>query len=344
MVWEKICRRAVSASVVTLISALAFTVQAQTKLTVYTALEADDLKKYKQRFEAEVQGIEIEWVRDSTGVITAKLLAEKAAPKADVVFALAATSLGLLKDEGLLLPYAPSTLAQINSKFRDPANPPAWVGQDVYSSVVCFNTVEAAKKNLPRPTAWKDFTNPAYKGQIVMPHPASSGTGYLMVSAWLQLFGEKEGWKFMDGLHENVARYVHSGSAPCRTPSIAEFPIGFSFDFRANRVKKDGTPIDIIFPAEGLGWEVEAMGIFKTSKNIDAAKKLVDWAAGRNANELYSEGYAVVAIDGAAKPLEYIPGNIANLLAKNDFAWAAKNRERILAEWSKRYESKAAPK
>jgi iron(III) transport system substrate-binding protein len=38
------------------------------------------------------------------------------------------------------------------------------------------------------------------------------------------------------------------------------------------------------------------------------------------------------------------PANAETAMAKNDFAWMAENRERILAEWTKRYESKAAPK
>ena len=29
---------------------------------------------------------------------------------------------------------------------------------------------------------------------------------------------------------------------------------------------------------------------------------------------------------------------------KNDFAWAAKNRDKILAEWTKRYDGKSEPK
>ena len=46
-------------------------------LLVYTALEADQLKAYKTAFEKAHPDIEIRWVRDSTGIITAKLLAEK---------------------------------------------------------------------------------------------------------------------------------------------------------------------------------------------------------------------------------------------------------------------------
>ena len=62
------------------------------ELTVYTAIEAEDLKKYADAFNADHPDIKINWVRDSTGVVTAKLLAEKNNPQADVVWGLAATS------------------------------------------------------------------------------------------------------------------------------------------------------------------------------------------------------------------------------------------------------------
>ncbi len=51
--------------------------QAQTDLTVYTALEADQLKSYAKAFEKNNPDVRIRWVRDSTGIITARLLAEK---------------------------------------------------------------------------------------------------------------------------------------------------------------------------------------------------------------------------------------------------------------------------
>lgn len=171
---------------------MAFTVAAQgrTELLVYTALEADQVQAYKAAFEKENPSIELKFVRDSTGIVTAKLLAEKANPQADAVWGLAATSLMLLDKEGMLQPYAPKGLDAIKPTMRDPANPPKWVGMDVWSSAICFNTVEAQKKSLPKPTSWADLTNPVYKGQITMPNPAASGTGYLMVSGWIQMMGE----------------------------------------------------------------------------------------------------------------------------------------------------------
>jgi iron(III) transport system substrate-binding protein len=215
---------------------------------------------------------------------------------------------------------------------------------DVWGATICFNTVEAAKRGIPKPETWKDLMKPIYKGQVVMPHPASSGTGYFDVTAWLQMFGEAEGWKFMDGLHENIAQYMHSGSRPCAAAAAGEFVVGISFEYRANREKARGAPIDLVFPKEGLGWDLEAIAIAKTTTKLDAAKKLADWAVSDAAMALYANNFAIVAVPSLSKPLPNVPADYASRLAKNDFAWAAKNRDKILAEWSKRYESKAAPK
>jgi len=316
----------------------------KTQLTVYTALETDQIKAYKDAFEKANPTIEIVWVRDSTGIITAKLLAEKANPKADVIMGVAASSMALFEQEGMLQGYAPAGLARIAPEFRDPKNPPQWVGMDVWGATICFNTVEAAKRNIPKPATWRDLAKPVYKGQVVMPHPASSGTGYFDVTAWLQIYGEAEGWKFMDGLHENIAQYMHSGSRPCALVAKGEYVVGISFEYRANREKASGAPIDLVFPTEGLGWDLEAVGIVKNTKNVGAAQKLLDWSISDEAMGLYAKNFAIVAVKSLSQPLPNVPADYASRLVKNDFYWSAKNRERILAEWGKRYESKAAPK
>ena len=332
------------AAVVILATAAGMALAQKTTLTVYTALETDQLKSYAEGFNKSNPDIELTWVRDSTGVITTKLLAEKNNPKADVIWGIAATSMAIFESEGMLVPYAPKGLERVDAQYRDAKNPPSWVGMDVWGSTICFNTVEAAKKNIPKPETWKDLTKPIYKGQVVMPHPASSGTGYLDVTAWLQMYGEAEGWKFMDALHENVAQYMHSGSRPCATAANGEYVVGISFEYRANREKVQGKPIDLVFPKEGLGWDLEASGIHKGTKNMAAAQKLLDFSIANEAMAMYAKNYAIVAVPSMNQPLPNVPADYASRLVKNDFAWSAKNREKILAEWSKRYESKAAPK
>ncbi len=319
-------------------------VQAATKLTVYTAVEAEDLKKYAKAFNAVNPDIKIKWVRDSTGIVTAKLLAEKNNPVADVVWGLAATSLMLLKEKGMTHGYAPKGVNLLDKKFVDAATPPHWTGMDAWIASVCYNTVEAGKKNLPLPTSWADLAKPIYKGSVVMPNPASSGTGFLDVSSWLQMFGEEGGWKFMDGLHQNIAWYTHSGSKPCKQAASGETPIGISFAFRGAKSKNAGAPLTIVVPKEGVGWDMEATAIIKGTKNLAAAKKLVDFTVTKGANAMYNSGYAVVAYPGVAKPVKNFPTGITEAMIDNNFEWAATNRSRILAEWKKRYDAKSEPK
>lgn len=314
----------------------------KTKVTVYTALENDQLGPFKASIEKAVPEAEVVWVRDSTGVITARFLAEKDNPRADMVMGLAASSLLMFEKAGLLETYKPAGVDALKPVFRDDKEPYTWTGMDAYLGVVCYNTAEA--KGVPVPTSWKDLLNPAFKGKIVMPHPASSGTGYLMVAGWLQSMGEAEGWKFMDGLHENIGAYLHSGSAPCVQAARGERTIGLALDMRGASEKSKGAPIEVVIPKEGVGWEMEASAIVKGSKNLALARKIADWTATKDANELYSKTYAVVAAPGVGtKPPNY-PANAEAGMIKNDLGWMADNRERVLAEWSKRYESKAAPK
>jgi iron(III) transport system substrate-binding protein len=330
-----------------LISAAALA-QGKTQLLVYTALETDQLKAYQEGFNKVEPNIELKWVRDSTGVIAAKLLAEKANPQADVVMGVAASSLALLDSQGMLVPYAPLNLDALMSQYRDKKSPPAWFGMDVWGATVCFNTVEAQKKGIPKPETWKDLTKPAYKGQIVMPNPASSGTAFFDVTAWLTLFGDDNGkgggWKYMDALNENIAQYTHSGSKPCNMAAAGEYVVGISFEYRGNSNKAKGAPIDLIFPKEGLGWDLEAFAIHKGTKNMEAAKKLADWAASKDAMLLYGKNFAITAQPGVAAPLANVPKDYEARLVKMDFSWAAANRERILAEWNKRYSAKSEPK
>jgi iron(III) transport system substrate-binding protein len=326
-----------------LAGALALPAAAQkTKLTVYTALENDQLAPFKAEIEKAVPDVEVEWVRDSTGVITARFLAEKDNPKADIVLGLAASSLLLFKKAGLLEAYQPKGAEALKAVFR--SSDGTWTGQDAFLGVVCYNTVEAQKAGITPPKSWKDLADPKYKDKLVMPHPASSGTGYLTVAAWIQLMGEAEAWKFMDALHQNIAVYTHSGSAPCVQAAKGERVAGISIDMRGAREKTNGAPIEVISPVEGIGWDMEAFAIVKGTKKSDAAKKLADWAVSKSANELYSKYYAIVAHPEVKNTPKNYPADAEERMAKVDFQKMADDRERVLAEWSKRYESKAAPK
>jgi iron(III) transport system substrate-binding protein len=324
--------------------ALPVAAQQRTRLAVYSTLEVENIADFKKTFEAENKDIEIVWIRDSTGVLTARIMAEQGSQRGDAIWGLAVTSTMQLKSRDLLEPYAPKGLAMLKPSFRDPADPPAYVGMEGWVAAVCFNTVEAKKLVLAKPTSWFDLLEPPFKGKITMPHPASSGTGYFHVSAWIQMFGEARAWEFMDRLHENIAFYPHSGSAPCKLAAAGEFPLGISAEISAADARQKGAPIEGLIMKEGGGWEMDTAAILRGTRNLEAAKRLMDFAASRRANELYASFVSQVAMPGIASNIPDYPAGVAESMIKNDFAWASANRTRILAEWTKRYEGKAAKK
>ena len=323
---------------------LAATASWAEEVLVYTALEDDQVPRYLTSFKQQYPDIIVKIVRDSTGIVTAKLLAEKSNPQADVVWGTAATSLLVLDQEGMLAPFAPKGVEKVAAQFKDTRNPPNWVGIDAWETGFCVNTVEVKAKSLPVPQSMADLVKPAYRGALVMPNPASSGTGYLTVSGVLQMMGETKGWQYLDDLHKNIAIYTHSGSKPCKMAGAGEFPVGISFGYRGIQEKGRGAPILTVFPQEGSGWDLEANALMKKAQISAAARTFLDWAISLPAMKEYAKSYALTSIPTGDPIPEGYPKEPLKQLIKNDFNWAAMNRARILAEWTKRYDGKSEPK
>ena len=332
-------RDAVTALVVTALMVVSGAVPALAQkqtVVAYTAIENEQITEYMKAITKALPNIDLKLLRLSTGDISARFMAEKDNMQADVIWGVGATNILIFKNAGMLEPYAPKGLDKIVPLFRDKDNPPAWVGMDIYMSAFCFNTEVGKKHNLPVPTSWADLTRPVYRGHVVMPNPASSGTGYLSVASILQRMGEAEGWKYLDALHQNIAEYSKSGSKPCKDAAAGERAVGVSFEYVAYEMKKKGAPVEMVLPKEGAGYEMEANALTKKGAKNPAAKQFLDWADSEEAMRLYAQYFAAVAVAGIPGP-EGLPKDITKVVYPNDFDWSAKNRDRILTEWQKRY-------
>ena len=341
-------RRAVCAVLATAalawLSVLPAAAQQRTRLTVYTALENEQLQPLKQAAEAALRDIEIAWVRDSTGVITARLIAERQNPRADVVWGLSVFSLLQMEGLDMLEPYTPQGAEALRANFRSDRNPMTWTGMDAFVSAICFNTVVAQQRGLPRPSTWADLLDPRFRGQVVMPNPNSSGTGFLTVAGWMGSKGEQPAWDFMTRLHENIQVYTHSGSAPCNNAARGEYGVGISLDMRAVTLKNQGAPIEIIVPTDGVGFDLEGTAIMRGTRNLDAAKRLADYAVSRAAMELYGRWYAVLALPGVQPAVRGYPAEFEQRLVSQDFRAIAARRDQILRDWASRFDGKSAPR
>ncbi len=201
----------------------------QRTLTVYSSLDEDQAKALVDGFMAANPDVKIEMINGSTAPIIARVIAEAANPQADVIMGNAVSALMSADALGLLESYKPANYDAVSPVMRDNRENPVWVGIDAWAASVCYNTVEGEKLGIPAPKSWKDLTKAEYKGHITMPSPLSSGTAFLAVNGWLTAFGDEDGWKFMDALHENISQYGHSGSAPCRQAAAGETVIGISY-------------------------------------------------------------------------------------------------------------------
>ena len=179
---------------------------------------------------------------------------------------LSATSLLVLKQEGMLEPYAPAGVENVLEQFKDDADVPSWVGIDAWETAWIVNKEVLKSKGIDTvPTSYADLLDSKYQGLIAMSNPASSGTGLLTVNGILNLYGEEEGWDYLDELDKNVAVYMHSGSQPAKETATGEYGIGVSFGYRCLLSAQEvGSDIcEAVFPEEGSGWDMEANALIK---------------------------------------------------------------------------------
>ena len=315
------------------------------EITVYTALEDEQVTEYLAVFNAEYPDITVNVVRESTGVITARLLAEKDNPQADAVWGTAASSMMILDDQGMLEAYAPEGVDRILPTFKSNKPVPTWVGIDAWETAFIVNTVELEKLGLSVSdiATYEDLLRPELKDGIVMSNPNSSGTGFLTVAGVLQLRGKDTdaGWDYLTRLHENVNQYVHSGSKPAKMAAAGECVVGVSFGYAGISQKANGAPVEVIFPAEGSGWDMEANALMKKDSINPAVYTFLDWAISDAAMDLYKVNYPIIATGGDGNYEGYESDPVQQLI-DNDFTWVANNRDDILNEWIIQYDSKSA--
>ena len=307
---------------------------AKDKVTVYTSLETDETVKYLEVARKDLTDVDIDIIRLSTGELGARMLAEKDNPQADCIWGWAVTNMEQFIPKGMLDPYKAKGVEKLDKRFAHPKD--LYAGIDMYIAAFCVNKKVLEEKGLPMPKGWNDLLNPKFKGLIAMPNPAASGTGFLQVASLLQMYGAKEGkedgWEFLKKLDKNMGEYIKSGSRPAKNTAQGEFAVGCSFDFVVGELKKQGFPVEFVFPVEGAGYEVEANALLKGAKNPKAARKFLDWAISENAMKAYSQFKLGVTLPGIPTRPD-MPKLSEIKLYPMDFAWQAKNYEAILKKW-----------
>ncbi len=274
---------------------------------LYTSQPERDASQTVAAFKRAEPGVDVDVYRSGTTEVMGKLAAEFAAgqPKADVLLVADAASMEALKKDGRLLAYPGAKVDGLAAGSFDADR--MYFGSKLITTGIAVNT--AAKS---RPQSWADLAKPEYKGQIAMPSPLYSGAAAIMLGTMTTR--ADLGWSYFEKLKAEDAVAVRGNGAVLTAVANGEKPYGVLVDFMAFNAKAKGSPVDFIFPSEGLPAVTEPVAILKTTQNPDAARAFVDFILSDEGQKLAASMGYIPARASAGMPSWYPPGAKIHLM------------------------------
>ena len=304
-------------------------------LTVYTALPESEIPYYFNAFEKDT-GIRVEYVRLSAGEMLARVTAEGDNVNAAVMFGGSNEVYITASEEGMLDAYQPADIVNVPETYVDSNG--VWVPFYVGALAFACNTDWFEKNNMELPKTWDDLLKPEFVDQISMAHPATSGTSYTILATIVQHLGDEEvAWDYLQKLDANVRQYTKSGSAPPMEVALGEASIALTFAHDGLKPVEEGYPIEIVFPEDGTGYEIGAMGILKNGPEAEKenAKTFIDWALSQRGQECFIEAKANrLPINREAKVADGLKTLEEIKVIDYDAIWSSENRDRLVEDFS----------
>jgi len=320
----------VSAAALLAVSLLAVPANAA-NLVLYTSQPNEDAQATVDGFMAANPDVKVDWVRDGTPKIMAKLQAEIEAgnPVADVLLIADTVTLERLKEAGKLLAYKSPEAASYDASLYDADG--YYYSTKLITTGIVYNTSASFK-----PTSWKDLTKAEAKGLVTMPSPLTSGAALIHAQTLAGVDGL--GWDFYKDLAANGATAAGGNGAVLKSVASGEKAFGMVVDYMPIREKAKGAPVEFVFPTEGVSAVTEPVGILASSKNVDAAKKFVDYVLSEKGQEGFLTLGYIPARNGMKLP-EGFPARESITLLPIDAAEALKNTDQDLKTFSGIYGS-----
>jgi iron(III) transport system substrate-binding protein len=303
-------------------------------LNVYTAWPESLSVPIFKAYTAQT-GVQINFIRLSTGELLARAIAERNNPRADVIWGAPGDGFAGAKEAGILEPYRPPTWDKIPPEYRDPEA--LYIGLSRNTLIFMSNAKFIKEKNLRPPTSWFDVLDPAYKGQIQTADARTSGTALTRILSIYLALGKDED-KLMDfqkKLHANVQVYTKSGGGCTIPASLGQAGLCIAHMPDAMEAKKKGYDVHMTFPKEGTAAVIEAVALLKGAKNRDLATKFIDWTFSLDMQNLLDKHDVYMLPthpEGRIDPTVQALMKEAKLLPV-DLDWVGKNRRRLVERW-----------
>ncbi|NVJ58040.1 MAG: ABC transporter substrate-binding protein [Vibrionaceae bacterium] len=288
---------------------------------------------------SEKYDVKTSFVRNGSGSTLAKIEAEKKNPRADVWYGGTLDPQSQAGEMNLLQAYTSPELDNIMPDFRDPAKRKGNYSSAVYMGILGFgvNTERLAEKGVAIPRCWSDLTKPEYAGEIQIADPQSSGTAYTALATFIQLWDEDKAFDYFKALDKNVSQYTKSGVTPSRNSARGEIAIGIGFLHDYSLEQSKGAPLELISPCEGTGYEIGGVSVIEGARNIDNAKKFVDFVLSKEGQETaWKEGQSFQILTNTQaeqSPNALNPEDLTLINYDMDKYGSSDERKRLINKW-----------
>ncbi len=304
------------------------------KLVVYAALNESDMVTLKKRFKEDT-GIDMDYLIFSAGDGSARVLAEKDSPQADVFVGGSMEVYEPLKKAGALETYKSPNASAISAKFADPDG--TWQGWYMGVQSIIYNKdrfeKELAPKGIQPPKSPDDLLNPAYKGLLVGSNPATAGGAYIFFANQIFNRGEDNAWKYITDLNKNIDHYTKGAGDVISLVGTGEFIASYAWAHDSYKTKTQGYPIEIVIP-EKTACEVGACAVVKGAHNEDNAKKFIDWLLTKEIGQLNTDMSYRYSLRSDVNPPEGLPTVDKVSLSDYDRDKAASMKDSVVKKFS----------
>ncbi len=312
---------------------------AQAQVTVYCSALMDWCQLMANAFERQ-SGIKVTMTQKGSGETLAQIRAEASNPKGDIWWGGTGDPHLQMAEEGLSEMYRSPNLEKLHVWAQNQAKQSNYRTVGIYAGALGFayNTELLAKKKVAAPACWADLLKPAYKDEVQISNPASSGTAYTAIATLVQVMGEEPAFSYLKALHGQVNQYTRSGPAPARNTARGETMIGVMFMHDAVAEAVEGFPVAVQAPCEGTGYEIGSMSLIKGGRNLENAKKWYEFALTPEAQALAVQGKSYQVPSNPATPTPPKAPRLEQMkLINYDFAkyGSSAERKRLIARWEK---------
>jgi iron(III) transport system substrate-binding protein len=256
----------------------------EAKVVWYTSLALPSSTAIAHFFQNKYKGIEVEVHRTGSQRVLQRVMQEAAAgiKNVDLIHTSDAGHFVLLKEKGLLLQYTPKGVESFPAGFKDKNG--FYFGMRATLSVIAYNPKIVAEKDAP--ATWKDLLNSKWSGKEVSAHPGYSGIIMTHVLALVNVYG----WEYFRDLAKNKLHLVQSANDPAGIVASGERPVGVNgAEYFYYKTLKQGNPIKIVYPKEGIPLVVSPVAIAKNAPHPNAAKLFTEFIFAKESQQLLAD-------------------------------------------------------